>query len=67
MNVLFVSGVTDGSEILFRGSHGGRLAFATTLKEKKMNRDTVNDKFPTATFVSRYPTLNSVYASPSKM
>lgn len=36
-------------------------------EKKKMSRDTVNDKFPAATFVSRYPTLNSVYASLSKM
>lgn len=34
--------------------------------KKKWTNDTVNDKFPAAAFVPRYPTLNSVYASLSK-
>lgn len=67
-------GATDGSEILFPGSReedlrtpvgGGGVGGGE--KKEKPSRDTVNDKFPAATFVPRYPTLNSVYASLSKM
>lgn len=64
----FLSAVqpTEVREILFHGSHGEDLR-CDAGGEKKISRDTVNDKFPAAAFVSRYPTLNSVYASLSKM
>jgi len=49
-------------EILFHGSH------EKDLRRAEKNAATrVNDKFPATTFVSRRPTLNSVYASLSKM
>jgi len=60
---------TDGSpwDIISELSHGEDLRYdGYDALKKKWANDTVNDKFPAAAFVSRHPTLNSVYASLSK-